>query len=428
MKFTQLALAAALFAGTATSFTSCSDNDTPMVYYPVTVTIDLPQEITAAEILSEEFTFHNVTDERLNTFTSAADIELIPGLYDITYTAQARLANGVESTVRAARQSVRITQGENRISLTAYNTIESHDLIIAEVFCTGTTTATGAQNRDQYIKLYNNTDRTIYADGLSIFESDFSTTQKYDYTPDIMGQSVVVRSLYTVPGNGTQFPVQPGEYFLIADRANDHRTVSDRSFDLSQAQCEWYDESKVAAQQDTDNPAVPNMEKIYSYTNSIYILDQRQRAIGIARLDTDSQTFLTDNVYKATYPITIPSTGAVMTMNKSAYFIPNTSVIDVVNIAPKDNYAWNVTSPALDCGHAWVATNSADKTCFFHSVRRKMLYLNDNGNPVLKDTNNSTEDFNSRVTPSEIEMQGTAINADGTPATTLTYDGVTPMP
>ena len=72
--------------------------------------------------------------------------------------------------------------------------------------------------------------------------------------------------------------------------------------------------------------------------------------------------------------------------------------------------------------------NNSDKTRFFTSVRRKMLYLNENGNPVLKDTNNSTDDFNSRVTPSEIELQGTAINADGTKCTTRTYDGVTPMP
>lgn len=56
-----------------------------------------------------------------------------------------------------------------------------------------------------------------------------------------------------------------------------------------------------------------------------------------------------------------------------------------------------------------------------------MLYVNEAGNPVLKDTNNSTEDFNARVTPSEIELQGTAIDADGTLCTTRTYDGVTPV-
>ena len=54
-------------------------------------------------------------------------------------------------------------------------------------------------------------------------------------------------------------------------------------------------------------------------------------------------------------------------------------------------------------------------------------YLNDDGNPVLKDTNNSTEDFNPYCIASEIEIQGTAVDANGTLCTTRTYDGVTPM-
>ena len=66
-----------------------------------------------------------------------------------------------------------------------------------------------------------------------------------------------------------------------------------------------------------------------------------------------------------------------------------------------------------------------DKTRYFHSVRRKMLYLK-NGRPVLKDTNNSTEDFNPHCIPSEIENQGTAIDVNGTPCTQRTWDGVTP--
>lgn len=426
MKITKFILAAALLGGMTAGLTSCSDDDAPIVYYPVSLNITLPEEITDAEILSEEYTFVNVSTNQVKTFTNKSDIELVPGLYNITYTAQVRLSNGAESTMRAMKQNVEIRSGENNIELTAYNTIESDDLIIAEVFNTGTTTSAGAQIRDTYIKLYNNTDHVLYADGISFFESDFSTAQKYTYDPDIMDEAVVIRTLFTVPGNGTQFPVQPGEYFLIADRANNNKLTNDLSFDLTHADVEWYDVSNVASQQDTDNPDVPNMDKIYSYSNSITILDQGQRAIGIARV-SNPETFTTDNVYKATYELTIPATGAVLTMNKNGYYIPNNEVIDVVNIALRDNYAWNVTSPALDCGWTWVATSSSDKTRFFHSVRRKMLYVNEAGNPVLKDTNNSTEDFNAFVTASEIELQGTAINADGTLCTTKTYDGVTPM-
>lgn len=425
MKITKNILAAALLTCLSMQLASCSDDDDHIMSYPVALSITLPQEISGGTVIDEEYLFKNVSTGQTKTFTDKNDIELIPGLYDITYTAHVRLANGVTSTMRAHAQSVQIKEGNNSVMLTAYNTIESDDLIIAEVFNTGTTTASGAQIRDNYVKLYNNTDHVIYADGLSFFESDFSTMQKYQYTPDIMDQAVIVRTLYTVPGNGTQFPVQPGEYFLMADRANNNRLTNDLSFDLTHADCEWYDESSVASQQDTDNPDVPNMDKIYSYSRSITVLDQGQRVFGIARISNPS-TFTTDNVYKATYVLT--TAAGNFEMNKDGYFVPNNEVVDVVTFAPKDNYQWNVTSPALDCGWTWVAANTTDKTRFFHSVRRKMLYVNEKGNPVLKDTNNSSEDFNARVTPSEIEIQGTAMDANGTFCTTRTYDGVTLMP
>lgn len=423
MKIAKFILAAALMGGMSAGFVSCSDDDNPVVYYPVSVSVNLPSEIASATVNDEEYQFRNVSTNEVKTFTSAADIELTEGLYDITYTAHVTMENGVATTMRAMAQGVKITAGENVVNLTAYNTIEANDLIIAEVFNTGTTNATGGQNRDTYIKLYNNTDKVIYADGITMFESDFSTVQKYDYDPDVMPTHVVVRTLFTVPGDGTRFPVQPGEYFLMCDRAN---PASDNSFDLTHADVEWYDESQVASQQDTDNPDVPNMDKIFSYSRSITILDQSQRAFGIARLGVNSEKFLEDYAYTATYEL-VTAAGSFAMTKKDCYKLPNEWVLDVVNVAPRDNYAWNVTSPALDCGWSYVGQNSADKTRFFKSMRRKMLYLNEAGNPVLKDTNNSTEDFNARVTPSEIELQGTVIDADGTLCTTRTYDGVTPV-
>lgn len=426
MKITRFILAAALFGGMTAGITSCSDDD-PVVYYPVTVTVVLPAEVTGtdATVIDEEYQFKNVSTNEVKTFNSADEIELTPGLYDVTYTAHVTMPNGVRTTMRAMSQGVQIKAGNNTINLTAHNTIEANDLIIVEVFNTGTTNTTGGQNRDSYIKLYNNTDRVIYADGISLFETEFSTMQKYTYTPDVMPTDVVVRTLYTVPGNGTEHPVKPGEYFLMADRANTNTEV-ENSFDLSHANCEWYDVSQVASQQDTDNPNVPNMDKVYSYSRSITILDQAQRAFGIARLGVSAEDFLANNAYVATYEL-VTAAGSFNMTKKDCYKLPNEWVVDVVTVAPRATYAWNVTSPALDCGWTYVAETNSDKTRFFKSVRRKMLYINDEGNPVFKDTNNSTEDFNARVTPSEIELQGTATDADGTPCTTKTYDGVTPM-
>lgn len=86
------------------------------------------------------------------------------------------------------------------------------DFVIEEVYFAGSTTPEGKQYlADQYIKIYNNSDSVLYADGLVILESAFKTSQKYDYTPDVMSQAMVVQSVYAIPGNGKDYPIQPGE-------------------------------------------------------------------------------------------------------------------------------------------------------------------------------------------------------------------------
>ena len=53
-----------------------------------------------------------------------------------------------------------------------------------------------------------------------------------------------------------------------------------------------------------------------------------------------------------------------------------------------------------------------------------MLYLTRDGRRVLKDTNDSSADFNTECVPSMNAQQHTAIDANGTKAETETYDGV----
>ena len=112
-------------------------------------------------------------------------------------------------------------------------------------------------------------------------------------------------------------------------------------------------------------------------------------------------------------------------MEQTAYKMPNKWIVDAVNCSVEACYVWNVTAPSLDRGWTHCGTIDKDKTRYFKSVRRKMLYLK-NGRAYLKDTNNSTEDFNTECVPSVIEKQGTAKDVNGTKATEQTWDGVTP--
>ena len=210
---------------------------------------DIPDD--AGSLHDAKLTFSNISNGTKSVYYADEAISLVPGLYDVAYSATCLLSNGVTATLRARQQSVTISQGRNNLTLRPYRNIESNDLIISEIFFAGTLQTSGNQYYgDDYVKLYNNTDHVIYADGLTFFESKFLTTQKLAFTPDIMSEAMTVEALYTIPGSGTDYPVKPGEFLLLADTGIDHRAINPNSFDLSHAGFEWYDVSSTPSTMD----------------------------------------------------------------------------------------------------------------------------------------------------------------------------------
>lgn len=66
----------------------------------------------------------------------------------------------------------------------------------------------------------------LYADSLVIAESDFLTTMKQEYKPNIMDTDMAVAAMYMIPGTGRDVPVQPGGKLLIVDNAVDHTVLT----------------------------------------------------------------------------------------------------------------------------------------------------------------------------------------------------------
>lgn len=430
MKYLKL-LCAVLITGSL-GLTSCKEENEPKPEDNSSVAIELtlPDNMADATVVSSLYKFTNVTTSLVTEVSDASELSnlsLEPGLYDVLYEAEIQDNAQQIYNVRAMAYSVEIKKGLNNIPLVAYLQPKGDDLIIAEIFFAGTQQASGnAYIGDDYIKLYNNTDHVIYADGISIFESEFITVEKFDYTPDIMSEAMSVDAIYTVPGNGTDYPVQPGEYFLIADNAIDHRVANPNSFDLSHADFEWYDESSNPNFFDIDSPSAPNLDKWYCYTMTMWMLHNRGfKAYGIARIPKDKGSFLKENFYEYEYDMVLEV--GTFPMSQEAFKINNEWILDVVNLSVESERVWNVSHSSLDAGWTYCGTIDKDPTRFFHSVRRKMIGLTEDGHPVLQDTNNSSLDFNPNCIASEIEFQGTAIDPNGTKVTTLTYDGLTPM-
>ena len=408
---------------------SCDDTlDQSIVRYTPTINISMPAGMEQATVVSEKWQVKDVSTGRTTTFADRRDIALKAGLYDLLLDATITVpGDSVDSRhITGYTQSVAVgTNGAGPVNITAFENRVADDFVIEEVFFAGTLQPSGNQYYgDDYVKIYNNTDHVLYADGLTLLESKFVTTEKFDYYPDIMNEYMTVQALYTIPGSGTDHPVQPGQSLLIADTGIDHRVANPNSFDLSGADFEWYDLSTKPAHMDIDSPTVPNLDRWYCYTLSFFVLHNRGfRAWALARIPMPKEQFLQQNLYRYNYVIVVPA--GTYPISQSAYKVRNEWIVDAVNCSVEAARAWNVTAPSLDRGWTHCGTMDHDKTRYFHSVRRKMLYVRD-GRAVLQDTNNSSDDFNAQCTPSEIERQGTAIDVDGTPCTQLTWDGVNP--
>ena len=399
-------------------------------YVAVSVIVEYPADLISPQVVSEIFEFRNITTGNVTSYDRRDGILLPAGLYDCSYTAEVKHLFGSDTltaSVQGMTRSVQLSPASSKVTVSSFVLEDKGDFIIQEVFYTGTLYPTGKQyNGTGYVRIYNNTDRVLYADGLAFMESKFSTTQKYDYTPDLLSSHMTVHAIYVIPGSGQEHPVATGESLILCDTGIDHRLVNPNAFDLSQADFEWYDVSSSPSNLDIDSPTVPNLDKWYCYTNSFFILHNRGfKAWALARIPTDKETFLAENYYEYEYTMVLPA--GTFPMSQKAYKVPNEWIVDAVNASVASEYVWNVTDASLDRGYTYCGEIDHDKTRYFKSVRRKLLYKTSDGRCVLKDTNNSTVDFNAGCVPSLIEEQHTAVDANGTPADTVTYDCVTPV-
>lgn len=419
------------------TFASCGGDDNKIIPEKpekevlLEVKTTLPDGVSDFEVKSLELTFENISSGAKKSFSSLEGLKVAPGIYNINYLAEGRYKMASNPLVgklvaRLSEHQILASDKPYEITLDLRIVPVHEDFLIEEIFFTGVTTpADKPYNGTNYISLYNATDRTLYADGIAFCETEFNSAIKWDYQPDIRHEAVAVQAVYVVPGSGTDHPVAPGERFILCDVGIDHKTHNPNAFDLSKANFEWYDEFSSPKHQDIDSPFVPNLDKWYCYTRSFFILHNRGfHSYIIARTETDKETFLKDYIYEYKYKFVHKDNERII--NRKTYKIPLSWVIDGVNCSVQAAYKWNILPEEVDAGWTHCGTVDQQKDRFFHSVRRKYLGKDANGNKILQDTNNSTADFNPMVTPSLIEEQGAATDTQGTPATTKTYDGVTP--
>lgn len=149
---------------------------------------------------------------------------------------------------------------ESSLGLTP--TVEG-SVVFGEVYATAPTVAEVRYDFHMYFELYNNSEETVFLDGM-LFGSNLGHNQFEDPgTPCSEGAQfrndptgVWAQFLHQFPGSGAEHPLAPGETAVVALDAVDHSEVDPRFPDLSNADFE------LLGSGDVDNPAVPNLAEV----------------------------------------------------------------------------------------------------------------------------------------------------------------------
>lgn len=391
-----IAIAAALM-------TSCSSDDPTIKVYGINIF-----EITPGGLPSDYTVIEStlkLTELNTNTVTTldllASNYQEIPaGTYNIEGKRVITYDNGgtqVTKELRCVHQQVVIhDESPKTIQLSWFFYNPDASLVISHIYVIGTLNATGkAGLYDSFFRIYNNTDETIYADGLALCESQMSNTSTNQIkTPEALPEAnFTAQTIYVIPGNGTDVPVAPGQSIKIVDQAINWSEQVPGAMDHTDADFEWYDEVNTGTVRDTDNPSVPNLDKWFSYSNTIWIANQQCiKSYALVRFPAGmtAQQFLAS--YDGQYTYVNAVTGNEMTASK-CYRIPNEWIIDGVNLCPNETYTFSSLAPSVDLSYAAISEKKADNTVRGLMFERKKAGTSAAGNTILQDTNDSAADF-----------------------------------
>lgn len=313
-----------------------------------------------------------------------------PGFYSVTvshsFSSEGRMYhyNGLKN----------IEVFDNKSDLIKVNGTGTSAFVIKEIYYSGSTTPAGKPySPDQYLEIFNNTPEIQYADGVSVLEHEsYGTGQNYWVN---IKDTIVLKMIWTVPGDGKQVPVLPGRSIVLARTGINHRDDPNGNpqspVNLGNADFEFY----VAKQPETDinSPTVPNLvEDLFVYRgNDVSFHVKGGSAFAIAKIpgktNEERKAYIRKNMVAKT-----SSSGSSTT-----YFakVANRHVLDAVEVVLDEAHAiYKRFPPGLDAGYTYILSGSGSGKC----IRRKIKEVT-GGRVVYQDTDNSTEDFLKDVDP-----------------------------
>lgn len=383
----------------------CDVYETPSTYNFV-VTAKYPANINNGEtIKNTEILIRNVQTGRefkeLTDENGMATFNVRGGNYDIVISFSEKHEIEIEQypTIKTLLFSGSLTgqvilENGNQFELDTEYSILNEGFVIKELYTSGSRTPEGkAYGAAKFVEIYNNSDEVLYSDGLCFGVVHSTTTYRPTPWVDENGELLPRIPLWSfvaiVPGTGEEYPIQPGESFVIALSGLNHRddpNGNPNSIDLSGSAWEFYVEDGKYI----DVPAVPNILMQRITQGSAMIFDVRGQVCILFRLPSDNL----QAVFTNTDNFMVQPGGTF-----NCFMVPRGWVIDGVENARLDDRGVFKRLPnSIDIGFIQFR-GGYEKV----SIKRKVQEVI-NGRTVYQDTNNSTNDFltNQEPTPGVI--------------------------
>ena len=246
-----------------------------------------------------------------------------------------------------------------------------------------------------YLELFNNSDSTIYLDGMVLFRTNpqLHTTvwgpcsQNEQLRAD--STAVWARLLWTFPGTGKDFSIASGRARVIAMDAMNHASASPQTAQVDLAGADF---EQFGTEADIDNPFVPNLENLRAGAGAFgrgWPLESEvsygvSLPLGSTPLDSSSA-------------LRRQSDGLTTTL----YRVPRSRVLDVVSF----NYTPEVLASLAQRGSTvtscdpWLGKSFDQSPAYLvdfvdvRAIARRSLGRTSDGREILQRTQASARDF-----------------------------------
>lgn len=368
----------------------CIDFDDATQPISVKVQVQMPEALKGADVSGRTVTL-NLGGKSITAQTGSDGVatfqNIVPDVYDIStswkMTAQEyanltgeHVSNGKYTVAGSLNTQMLAT--EKTLTLST-NVTKDQSMLISKVYYAG---SKDNNNKNylagKYIELYNNSDEPYDASGLYIALMESEST--IAYTPGQVKDTIFAKQVFRIPADKA-FIVEPGGSVLIVNSAIDHSGQGPNERNLLSADFEAKDKQGKT----TNNPNVPELQLVYSTYSLISQLNMVQSgpcSVIIFSTSEDVLNWPTAYAYGKT---------------KGSLFmkIPTSSVIDGVDIlSKKAQTGVDVNTKRLydyiDAGYTNINATSGYNG---EVVYRKIESTATDGRKILKDTNNSQNDF-----------------------------------